>query len=195
MSDSDFENNGTVNEIPAQPIQSSSAPAQIPNQPDTNQPNAQGQPATPNINIYYDSEGRPIIRATASNQGKYVPEKKPRVGHFIASIITLIIAIGSTAFSLYYFFSTWIPAQGTNGALSALTFFIYIFSGIGILIALPGLGFSTAALICSCIAVKSSKTAIKIISGFIIALTVITILVGIFLPFLLLVASNGSSGS
>ncbi len=192
---SDFENNGTVEEIPAQTAQPNPAPAQVPNQPAANQNNTQNQPVAPNINIYYDSEGRPIIRATASNQGKFVPEKKPRIGHFIAAIVTLIIAIGATAFSLYYFFSTWIPAQGTNDALSALTFIIYIFSGIGILIALPGLGFSIAALICSCIAVKSSKKAIKIISGFLIAFSIITILVGIFLPFLLLIASGESSGS
>lgn len=192
---SEFENNGTVEEIPAQPVKQNPAPAQVPSQSEINQPNVQNQPVAPSVDVYYDSEGRPIIRPSASNQGKITPTKKPRLGQFIAAIITLVIAIGATAFSLYYFFSTWIPVQGSSDAINALAFIIYIFSGIGIVVALPGLIFSIASLVCSCIAVKSSKKSIKIISGFIIALSIITVIVGIFLPFVLLVSFSGSSAS
>lgn len=187
---SELNNNGTVEEIKNETAESSTQ--DVPQtQTQTQDVPQTTQPANP-INVVYDSEGRPIIREGSVQNGNYVTPKKTRLGHFIASLVCLAIAIGVTVFSTYYFFATWIPAQNSNDAVSALLFLVYIFSGLGILLAIPSLAFSVASLVCACISVKSSKKAFRIVSGFTIAISIITLLVGLFLPFIILVASGGS---
>lgn len=154
------------------------------------------QPVTPNQNVYYDNQGRPLI---AQNMNAPVtpkaPQKTKRTGCFIASIITLIIAVGFTIFSTYYFFELFMPTTGSDSTWEAvLAFILYIFSGIGLALAIPGILLSIASLVCSCFSVKSSKKGIRITSGFIIAFSIISLLVAIVIPFILLLVA-GNSGS
>lgn len=138
-----------------------------------------------NSNVYYDREGRPIYPVNMNQQPRPIKvEKKPRIGQFVAALITLVLGIGFTAFSTYYFISIFLPAQdGDSSAI--LGFILYIFSGVGLLLSLPGIGCSIASLICSCFSVKSSKKGIRIVSGFVIAFSIIAIVLSIILPFIL----------
>ena len=51
---------------------------------------------------------------------------------------------------------------------------------------------SIASLVCSCFSVHSSKKGIKIVSGFIIFFSILTIVIGLALPFILLISSSST---
>ena len=201
------EQNGTVEEVSIQPnqtnpIQNEQQVQPIQSQEQVNQNYNQNynqnfnQPAPPTQNVYYDSQGRPIISPNLHTPvTPKAPQKTKRTGCFVASIITLILAVGFTIFSTYYFFALFMPTVGSDSTWEAvLAFILYIFTGIGLALALPGILLSIASLICSCFSVKSSKRGIRITSGFIIAFSILSLIVAIVLPFFLLLLA-GSSGS
>ena len=206
---SKIEENGTVEEIktpveeistPTEQTQNSELknidqPSSQVNQTQSIPQNAQQNNQPQNVKVYYDSEGRPVFTANISNNSTLPkkPERKPRIGQFVAAIITLILGIGFTAFSTYYFFSVFIPANsGSSDVQAALTFIVYLLSGIGLLVGFPGFALSIASLVCSCFSVRSSKVGIKIVSGFMIFFSIITIVVGLALPFILLLSSSST---
>lgn len=196
------EQNGTVEEIKNPIQQTQNNEAQNVNESSNQINQTQNIPQNfqqQNMKVYYDSDGRPIFSANINNNSANnsalpkKPERKPRVGQFIAAIITLIIGIGFTAFSTYYFFSVFIPANSEGSDFkSALTFILYLISGLGILIGFPGFALSIASLVCSCFSVHSSKKGIKIVSGFIIFFSILTIVIGLALPFILLISSSST---
>lgn len=159
--------------------ENSSTPSPAPNvkiEINQNEPSQIPQPGQ----IVYDKDGNPIFIPKPTT---YQPKPEKKIGAFVASIITLILSIITTIFAIILSIQ-FVQTTGSDAA-DIVLFIIYIFSGIGLLVFLPGFGFSIAAISCSAVACKSANKAIKAFAIINTILSVICLISIVIVPFLL----------
>lgn len=159
----------------------------------TSQPATQSefQPQPQNkATVLYDQNGNPVfVQSIQTNQNmpngqtNSQPVKTKRVGPFVASIVTLVLSLVFLGLSILFF--AQFVGSGHNSADSILLFFVYIFTGLGLVTFLPAMGLSIAALVCSCLSIKSCVKAIKIISIITVVFATIAVVASVALPFFL----------
>lgn len=167
------------------------------------QPEPQPEPQQNKATVLYDENGKPVfvqqvqpLNNVPKEESAEKSKKKRKLGVFIASIITLVLALMFTALAVVFFIQFVQDIHDSSPAAGIILFLVYMLTGIGFITFVPGFGLSIASLVCSCFACKSNVKAIKIISGFVLAFSIIALIISIIVPFLLpnVVAFN-SSGS
>lgn len=149
--------------------------------------------------VLYDKNGNPVFVQSIQNaaptpeQQKENEQKKRKVGPFVASLVTLVLSFVFMALSVVFFYQFVKGADSSAG--SVVLFLVYMFTGLGLATFLPGLGLSIASLVCSCLALKSSIKALRIISIFVVIFATLAVIVSVAIPFFIPYTFEASTSS